>query len=136
MGINRFSPTAVVCMLALTYQAATAHSVDLEKQRRVYRARKAPDPAAARRVALVLGEGKHIVVRLHSGKTHRGHLQAIEPSQLRIRLDHTGRSLEVPFDEVAYLEQNLTRRAKIAIVAGVGAAAFFTIFFLWLEYGD
>jgi hypothetical protein len=136
MAVNWLSVTAVLCMLGLTHQAATAHSVDLEKQRPVYRASKAPDPAAARRVALVLGEGKHIVVRLHSGKTHRGHIQAIDPSQFRVRIDRTGRSLEISFDEVAYLEQNLTRRAKIAIVAAVGAAAFLTIFFLWLEYGD
>lgn len=128
--------TATLCLLSVINQTVLAQAQKGESARPVYRAGSLPNPTEAHRVALALGEGKHVVVRLQSKKTHRGHIHSIDRKQLQIRLDHTSRLLAIAFDDVAYLEQNLTRKAKIAIIAGVAGAAVLTVFFLWLEYGD
>jgi hypothetical protein len=127
--------TAAVCLLSVFAQAALGETSDARAPR-VYRARTNTDPAAARRVALALGENQHVVTRLRTGKTYRGHIVSIAEESLQMRLDRSNATLDIPFTEVTYLEQNLTRRAKIAIVAAAAGAAVLTIFFLWLEYGD
>ena len=134
--MSRLKVTAAFCLICVINQAAVAESPSSEHVRPVYRAGAIPDPQAAHRVALALGEGKHIIVRLHSRKTHRGHIQSIDEGQFQVRLDRSDRLLAIPFDQVAYLEQNLTRKAKIAIIAAAAVAAVVTILFLVLEYGN
>ena len=134
--MSRLKVTAAFCLIGVINQVAVAQSPNSERVRPVYRAGTIPDPPAAQRVALALGEGKHIIVRLYSGKTHRGHIQSIDEGQFQVRLDRSDNLLAIPFDQVAYLEQNLTRKAKIALIAVAAAAAALTIFFLVLEYGN
>ena len=99
----------------------------------VYRAGRNPDPVLARAVATELGEGKHIVTRLHTGETYRGHIVAIDESQFSIRLDHNTQLREIRYADVAYLEQNLTKAAKILIGIGVGVGAVLAALYIWGE---
>jgi hypothetical protein len=133
-GIARRS-IAVLCFLIVVGHA-TAEAMPPVRAPRVYRAAKLRYAGAARGVALTLGENTHIVTRLKDGKTHRGHIMSVNEETLRVQLDRTGAALDIPYSEMTYLEQNLTRRAKIAIIAAAAGAAVATIFFLWLEYGD
>ena len=134
--MSRLKVTAAFCLIGVINQVAMAQFPKSERVRLVYRAGTIPDPQAAHRVALALGEGKHIVVRLYSGKTHRGHIQSIDEGQFQVRLDRSDKLLAIQFDQVAYLEKNLTRKAKIALIAAAAAAAVVTILFLALEYGN
>jgi hypothetical protein len=105
----------------------------MEPVKRVYRAGKNPDPAGARGVAMALGEGRHVVTRLHTRKTYRGRIEAINETQFSIRLDHNKGLMTIPYADVAYLEQNLSKRAKILIGIGVGIGAVLAALFIWGE---
>lgn len=127
---------AASCLLCILTQGAAGQSTaspGAEPAKRVYRAAKNPDPAIARDVAMALGRGKHVVVRLHTGKTFRGHIEAIDETRLSIRLDHNKGLLAVPYADLAYLEQNLTKAAKIWIGIGVGAGAVLAALVIWAE---
>jgi hypothetical protein len=97
-----------------------AQIASLEIARRVYRSHTERDPIAAYRVALALGPDHHVLTRVRSGKTYRGHIQDIDLRGLTLRLDRTANSVTIPYEEIDHLEQNLSRLAKIAIVAGIG----------------
>ena len=98
-----------------------------ETARRVYRSKGGRDPVAAHRVALALGPGHHVLTRVQSGKTYRGHIEKIDPEHLTLRLDRTGQSIAIPYMQIDHLEQNLSRLAKVGIVAAVGAGVCFLI---------
>ena len=49
-----------------------------------------PNTAEARRVATDLGVGRHVAVKLTSGKTVQGHLQAINDDHFVLLLDREG----------------------------------------------
>ena len=104
-----------------------------EPPARVYRAGKNPDPVLARAVATELGKGEHIVARLHTGETYRGHIVAIDESHFSIRLDQNKGILPISYADVVYLEQNLTKAAKILIGIGVGVGAVLAALYIWGE---
>jgi small nuclear ribonucleoprotein (snRNP)-like protein len=91
--------------------------------RRVYRSGKERDTTAARRVALALGRGHHVLTRVRSGKTYRGHIEAVDSHKFTLLLDHSGLVLPISYSEIDHLEENLSRAAKIGIVAAAVAAA-------------
>jgi ribosome maturation factor RimP len=95
----------------------------LELARRVYRSDGGPDPVAAHRVAVALGPGHHVLTRVRSGETYRGHIEKIDLQEFTIQLDRTRQLVVIPYAQIDHLEQNLSRAAKIAIAAaaiGVG----------------
>ena len=97
-----------------------AHIASLELARRVYRSHPKRDPIAAYRVALALGHEHHVLTKIRSGKTYRGHIQGIDPRVLTLRLDRTSDLISIPYEQIDHLEQNLSRLAKVAIIAGIG----------------
>lgn len=88
----------------------------------VYRATGAPDPIAAGRVVRALGAGHHIVVKTTGGKEYHGNIQVIGEEGFNIVPDHQTASVQIAYTRVHYVEQNLSKRAKIAIVVGVVVA--------------
>jgi hypothetical protein len=128
--------TAVACLLCLFAQVSFGQAVATsgrEPATRVYHVGKNLDPAIARDVAMALGMGEHVVTRLHNGRTYRGHIEAIDEAQFSIHLDHNKGSLTIPYADVTYLEQNLTKAAKILIGIGVGVGAVLASLFIWGE---
>jgi ribosome maturation factor RimP len=87
--------------------------------RLVYRAAGAPDPIAASRVVIGLGAGHHIVVETIEGKEYHGNIQEIGEDHFIMVPDHQTRSVQIAYSKVGYVEQNLSKGAKIAIVVGV-----------------
>ena len=85
----------------------------------VYRATGVPDPIAASRVVLGLGAGHHIVVKTTEGKEYHGNIQVIGEDHFVIVPDHQTGSVQIAYTQVRYVEQNLSKGAKIAIVVGV-----------------
>jgi hypothetical protein len=100
-------------------------SLDLAK--RVYRSDAGRDPVAAHRVAVALGPGHHVLTRVRGGKTYRGRIENIDPQYLTLHLDHSGQSVAIPYAQIDHLEQNLSRLAKIGIIAAIGAGVCFLI---------
>jgi len=88
----------------------------------VYRATGAPDPIAAGRVVRALGAGHQIVVKTTGGKEYHGNIQVIGEEGFDIVPDHQTASVPIAYTQVHYVEQNLSKRAKIAIVVGVVVA--------------
>ena len=100
-------------------------SLDLAK--RVYRSDAGRDPVAAHRVAVALGPGHHVLTRVRTGKTYRGRIENIDLQHVTLHLDNTGQSVAIPYAQIDHLEQNLSRLAKIGIIAGIGAGVCFLI---------
>jgi ribosome maturation factor RimP len=85
----------------------------------VYRASGAPDPIAASRVVAGLGAGHHIVVKTTDGNTYHGNIQMIGEDHFVMVPDHQTASVQIAYTQVHYVEQNLSKGAKIAIVLAV-----------------
>jgi hypothetical protein len=84
-----------------------------------------PNAAKAKRVATNLGPGRHVAVKLTTGTTLRGHLEAVRDDHFVLRLDGDAASLDVAYRDVQKLGPNLGTATKTAIwlaVAVVGTA--------------
>jgi len=109
----------------------------LRLARSSFRANGNPDPEEARRVALALDVGKHVMTKVAGGRTFRGHIESIQADYLVLRLDHSAGAVQIPYQEVRHLEQNLSRGAKIGIIVAVAAGVVgFLIFWNWLEHAN
>ena len=122
---------AVLCTLCVLQLSLLARSNEVHRPR-IYKAGRNPDPQAARNVAMILGVGRHVVIRDHDRKTLRGHIEAISEDKLTIRRDGTNQSLEFDFQSVNYLEQNMTRSAKWFII-GAAVAVTVVILVTWYQ---
>ena len=96
---------------------------ELKLAKSTYKTRGAPNPEEARRVAAGLGVGKHVAVKVTSGETFRGDLQAINEDHLVLLPDREARTMEIAYGDVQALGPNLSKGAKIAIVVVVVVAA-------------
>ena len=85
----------------------------------VYRATGVPDPIAASRVVEGLGAGHHIVVKTTEGREYHGNIQVIGEDHFVMVPDHQTASVQIAYAQVHYVEQNLSKGAKIAIVVAV-----------------
>jgi ribosome maturation factor RimP len=85
----------------------------------VYRASGAPDPIAASRVVAGLGVGHHIVVKTTEGREYHGNIQIIGEDHFVMVTDHPATSVPIAYTRVHYVEQNLSKGAKIVIVVAV-----------------
>jgi hypothetical protein len=85
----------------------------------VYRATGVPDPIAASRVVAGLGVGHHIVVKTTEGRDYHGNIQVIGEDHFVMVPDHQTASVQIAYAQVHYVEQNLSKGAKIAIVVAV-----------------
>jgi len=85
----------------------------------VYRATGVPDPIAASRVVMGLGAGRHIVVKTSEGKEYHGNIQVIDEDHFVLVPDHQIVSVQIAYTQVRYVEQNLSKGAKIVIVVAV-----------------
>lgn len=85
-----------------------------------YRAASQPDPLEAKRVAAGLGVGQHIMVKTAAGKEYHGNIQAIEANHFTILPDRQMAPVQLPYPDVVQLGPNISKGAKIAIVALVG----------------
>jgi small nuclear ribonucleoprotein (snRNP)-like protein len=94
----------------ITYDEVTELKVNS-----TYRASGPPNAAEARAVAAGLGVGRHVAVKVTSGKTFRGHLQAFNEAHFVLRLDREAGPIEIAYGEVQQLGPNLSTRAKTAI---------------------
>jgi ribosome maturation factor RimP len=81
-----------------------------------YRAKHTPDPVEARRVVLGLGVGHHVQVKTTAGEEYHGNIQAIDPDSFTMLPDHQTTRVQIVFADVQYVEQNLSKGAKIAII--------------------
>jgi hypothetical protein len=104
--------------------------------RRVYRSANGRDPSAARRVAFALGRGHHVLARVLTGKTYRGHIETLEAQGFTVRLDHTGQAVPLSYSEIDHLEQNLSRGAKIGLLAAAAGAIVLIVILRKIEYDD
>ena len=84
-----------------------------------YRASGAPDPIAAGRVVAGLGVGHHIVVKTTDGREYHGNIQVIAEDHFVMVPDNQTASVQIAYTQIHYLEQNLSKSAKIAIVVVV-----------------
>ena len=84
-----------------------------------YRASGVPDPIAAGRVVAGLGVGHHIVVKTTDGREYHGNIQMIGEDHFVMVPDHQTASVQIAYTQVHYVEQNLSKGAKIAIVVAV-----------------
>ena len=84
-----------------------------------YRATGVPDPIAACRVVAALGAGHHIVVKTTEGREYHGNIQMIGEDHFVMVPDHQTASVQIAYTQVHYVEQNLSKGAKIAIVVVV-----------------
>ena len=85
-----------------------------------YKAKGEPDPLQARRVVLALGVGKHVGVKF-SGREVHGHIQAIGGDHFTVLPDKQAAPVEIAFNEVRYVEKNLSAGATIVLVVVVAA---------------
>lgn len=92
---------------------------ELKLAKLTYRASGVPNAEQARRVAAGLGVGKHVAIKVASGKKFRGHIQAINDDHFVVLLDREARSIEIAYADVRKLGPNLSSGAKIAIIVGV-----------------
>ena len=92
-----------------------------------YKAGGQPDAVEARRVVLGLGVGHHIQVKTTAGKEYHGNIQEIGSDLLTLLPDHQTAPVQIAFADVQYVEQNLSRGAKIAIIVLVVLAVTVTI---------
>lgn len=107
---------------------------EIRLARVVFRADGSPDPLEVRRVALALDVGKHVMTKVAGGKTLRGHIESIQADHFVLRLDHDAGSVQIPYQEVLHLEQNLSMGAKIAIIVAIAASVALIIFVEWFEH--
>ena len=92
-----------------------------------YKASGPPNVTEVRRVAAGLGAGRHVAVKVTSGETFRGHIQAVHEGHLALLRDRATIPIEIAYDEVQALGPNLSTGAKTAIWVGVGVAALMVI---------
>ncbi len=92
-----------------------------------YKASGPPNVAEVRRVAAGLGAGRHVAVKVTSGQTLRGHIQAVHEEHLVLLRDRTTTPIDVAYDEVQALGPNLSRTAKTVIWVGVAVTAMMVI---------
>lgn len=81
---------------------------ELKLAKSTYKTRGAPNPDEARRVAAGLGVGKHVAVKVTSGKTFRGDLQAINEDHLVLLPDREAQTMEIAYADVQGLGPNCT----------------------------
>jgi ribosome maturation factor RimP len=84
-----------------------------------YRAKGQPDAVAARRTVLGLGVGHHIQVKTTTGMEYHGNIQTIDTDTFTMLPDRQSSAVEISFSQVQYVEQNLSKFAKIAIAVFV-----------------
>ena len=92
-----------------------------------YKASGPPNVTAVRRVASGLGAGRHVAVKVTSGQTFRGHIQAVHEEHLVLLRDRATIPIDIAYDEVQALGPNLSTQAKNAIWIGLGVTALIVI---------
>ncbi len=100
-----------------------------------YRAKSTPDAVEARRVVLGLGVGQHIQVKTTAGKECRGNIQVIDSDSFTLLPDHQTAPVQIAFADVQYVEQNLSRGAKIAVIIAAVAGAVIVVLMAAYESG-
>lgn len=111
-------------------QIAYDEVTELKLAKSTYRASAPPNPEEARRVVAGLGVGKHIAVKVTSGKKFRGHLQAINEDHFVLFPDREAASIEIAYGDVQELGPNLSTGAKIAIIVGVAVTVLVVVMIL------
>ena len=101
-----------------------------------YRAKGTPDVVEARRVVLGLGVGHHIQVKTTAGKEYHGNIQVIDSDSFSMLPDRETAPVQIAFADVQYVEQNLSRGAKIAIIVVAGLAVTALILAYGYGWGD
>ena len=94
---------------------------EVKPARLAYRAKGPPDAVEARRTVLGLGVGHHIQVKTTTGREFRGNIQTIDTDTFTMLPDRQTSAVQISFSEVEYVEQNLSKVAKIAIAVVVVA---------------
>ena len=97
---------------------------------------ESPNAAQARRVATDLGVGRHVAVKLTSGITLRGHLQAINDDHFVLLLDREPRPIEIAYGEVQQLGPNLSKTAKVVLWTAVAVIAGMVILAVAISTND
>ena len=81
-----------------------------------------PNATKARRIVTDLGVGEHVVVKLTSNQTLRGHLRAVTEDHFVLLLDQVDKPLDIAYAEVQKVGPN-PEGGSVAIWGGVIAAA-------------
>lgn len=98
---------------------AYSHVTEVKPTKLFYRAKGQPDAVEARRTVLGLGVGHHIQVKTATGKEYHGNIQTIDTDTFTMLPDRQTSAVQISFSEVQYVEQNLSKVAKIAIAVAV-----------------
>jgi hypothetical protein len=93
----------------------------------VYRAKGAPDAVQARRVVLGLGVGHHIQVKTTAGKEYHGNIQLIDSDSFSMLPDRETAPIQIAFADLCYVEQNMSKGAKIAIAAAIAVGVLLVL---------
>jgi ribosome maturation factor RimP len=104
-----------------SHRIAYDQVAQVKLNQRAYRAKDETDPAAARRVVVGLGVGRHAVVKF-SGRELHGNIQSIDETHFTLMPDHETAPVEIPFDQVRYVEKNITLGSTIVLVVLIVAA--------------
>lgn len=109
-------------------QVAYDQITQLSLAKLTYRASRQSDPAEAKRVVAGLGVGRHIMVKTVAGQEIHGNIQAIESDRFTMLPDHQKATVQIAYSDITQLGPNLSRAAKIAIVAAaIGAVVIIII---------
>lgn len=98
----------------ITYEEVT----ELKVKKSTYQTSGEPSVEQARRVVAGLGVGRHIMVKLTSGKTFRGHIQDLNENHFKLFPDRETKAIDIAYSDVRELGPNLSRGVKIAIIVG------------------
>jgi len=87
-----------------------------------YNGSRGADSIEARRVITALGAGKHVVVRTAEKQEYHGNIQSIEPDHFMMLPDTQTAPVRIAYSEVTAAGPNLSKGAKITIIALIGVA--------------
>ena len=95
----------------------------LKSARRSYKAKGSIDAQEARRAVVGLGVGQHIMVKFDGDKELHGFIKTIGMDRFSILPDHQSAPVEVAYNDIQVVHQNMGAGATLAIVIGIIAAA-------------
>lgn len=111
------------------WQVAYDQIAQVNLAKLTYRASRQSDPTEAKRVVAGLGVGRHIMVKTAAGQELHGNIQAIESDRFIMLPDHQNAAVQIAYSDITQLGPNLSRGAKIAIIAAaVGLAVVIIIY--------
>ncbi len=107
---------------------------ELKPAKRSYKTSGVPDPVKARGAVVGLGVGQHIKVKFDGDRVLHGHITAIGQERFTILPDKQQVPVEVAYNNIQIVHENLSAGATLAIVLVIAGAIALTA--VWLTGSD